>query len=70
MSLSDAAGDALGRVGAAALDEAMGPEKRNQIAKIGDLQNALSELIAAGTMKAIERKEKAAREISTCSRSI
>ena len=59
VSLSDAAGNALGRVGAAALDEAMGPENRNQIAKIGDLQDALSELIAAGTMKAIERKKKA-----------
>ena len=47
----------------------MGPENRNQIAKIGDLQDALSELIAAGTMKAIERKKKAV-VISNCSRCI
>ena len=59
VSLSDGAGNALGQVGAAALNKAMGPGKLDHIAKIGDLQDALSKRIAAGTMKAIERKEKA-----------
>ena len=65
VSLSDGACNALGQVGAAALDEALGPEKLGHIAKIGDLQDALSDLIAARTMKAIERKEKALEQHGT-----